>query len=181
LFCLLVLLLCYFFISRGTSQSSDAFYTFNAKDIDLNVVDFKRFKNQVVLIVNVASNCGYTEQNYKQLPQLYKKYREKGLEIIAFPCNQFGFQEPGTNQQIKELAATYGVDFLLMDKVEVNGENAHPLWKYLRMQTGVTDIEWNFSKFLITRNGYVYSKYEPSLDPLQLEPDIQVLLNDNTI
>jgi len=160
---------------------SESFYSFQAKDIDLNTVSFSRFKNKVVLIVNVASKCGYTEENYKQLPILDRKYRSKGLEIIAFPCNQFGFQESGTNQEIKELAKTYGVNFLLMDKIEVNGPDAHPLWKFLKKQTGGTEINWNFSKFLITKNGVVYFKYDPATSPFKIEPDVENLLKDSTI
>jgi len=172
-----VVMICWYIFSSAPME----FHSFEAKDIDLNVVHFNTFQGKVVLIVNVASKCGYTEVNYKQLPTLYSKYRDQGFEIIAFPCNQFGFQESGTNQQIKELASTYGVDFLLMDKVEVNGQNAHPLWKFLKQQTQVKDVAWNFSKFLITRKGRVFAQYEPSTEPQQLEPDILTLLQDNSI
>uniref|UniRef100_A0A6B2LMJ7 Glutathione peroxidase n=1 Tax=Arcella intermedia TaxID=1963864 RepID=A0A6B2LMJ7_9EUKA len=147
-------------------------------DIDKNPVDFTQFKDKVVLVVNVASNCGYTKIHYEQLPFLYKKYNSRGLEIVAFPCNQFGLQEPGDNEQIKQVAESYGLNFRLMDKIEVNGENAHPLWEYLKGQTGGSDVKWNFSKFLINKKGQVYGKYPSEISPLQIEEQIILLLKE---
>ena len=126
-----------------------------------------------------ASKCGFTKQ-YSGLESLYKKYKDKGVEILAFPCNQFGSQEPGTSEDIKEFCSVnFGVSFQLFEKVDVNGDNAHPLYKYLTKAKGgiITDaIKWNFTKFLIDREGNVVDRFAPQTTPESIEKEIEKLL-----
>lgn len=154
-------------------------YQFTAKTIDGEEKSLSDYKGKVLLIVNVASKCGYTKQ-YKGLQELYEKYKDKGFEILAFPCNQFGGQEPGTNEEIKEFCTTnYNVTFQLFDKIDVNGDNAHPLYKYLTSQKGgfITDaIKWNFTKFLVDKNGNVIERYAPQTEPASIAEKIEKLL-----
>ena len=124
-------------------------YEFSVKDIDGSEVDLSSYKGKVILIVNVASACGFTPQ-YEGLQDLFERYKDKGLEILAFPCNQFGSQEPGSNNQIKTFCADrYNISFKLFDKVDVIGEHASPLFNYLNEVAG-RDIKWNFTKFLFS-------------------------------
>ena len=137
-------------------------------------------KDKVTLIVNTASKCGFTPQ-YKGLEALYQKYKDKGLEIIGFPCNQFGGQEPGTNEDISQFCEmNFGVTFPLSQKVDVNGDNAHPLFAYLKTEKpgvlGSTRIKWNFTKFLVNKEGQVIKRYSPTAKPEALERDIESLL-----
>eukprot|EP01116_Phalansterium_solitarium_P017077 TRINITY_DN4122_c0_g1_i1.p1 TRINITY_DN4122_c0_g1~~TRINITY_DN4122_c0_g1_i1.p1 ORF type:complete len:425 (-),score=132.22 TRINITY_DN4122_c0_g1_i1:104-1378(-) len=156
-------------------------FEFAATDIDGQEVSLERYRGRVCLIVNVASACGLTHENYKQLEQLYARHKESGFEILAFPCNQFGSQEPDTCARIKAFAAErYHVGFTLFDKVHVNGKDAHPLFKFLRHSlTGVLTnaVKWNFTKFLCDRNGHPYKRYGPPTGPLSCEDDIIKLLN----
>ncbi len=150
-------------------------------DIDKKPVKLSDYKGKVLLIVNVASKCGFTPQ-YEGLEKLYRKFKDKGFEILAFPCNQFGNQEPGTNEEIKNFCSTkYNVTFRLFDKIDVNGPNAHPLYKFLKEAKpglmGSKDIKWNFTKFLIDRNGNVVERYAPQTTPESIEKDIENLLN----
>lgn len=125
-----------------------------------------------------------TDQNYKELVTLYNKYKSSDFEILAFPCNQFGAQEPGSNAEIKSFVAKYGVTFPMMDKVEINGDNAVPLFKWLKdakKEGGIAaamgnDIKWNFGKFLVDPEGKVVERYVPTTSPLQIEPDINSLI-----
>ncbi|MCX7879142.1 MAG: glutathione peroxidase [Ignavibacteria bacterium] len=149
-------------------------------DIDKKEVPLAKFKGKVLLIVNVASKCGFTPQ-YEGLEKLYRKYKNRGFEILAFPCNQFGNQEPGTNEEIKNFCKTnYDVSFLLFDKIDVNGDNAHPLYKFLKDAKpgimGSKDIKWNFTKFLVDKEGNVVDRYAPQTTPEKLEKDIEKLL-----
>ena len=155
-------------------------YSFSVKDSDLNDVSLKTFKNKVLLIVNVASFCGLTYQ-YKGLENIYKKYANKGLEILGFPCNQFAFQEPGTNEEIKDFCeSNYGVTFRIMNKINVNGSNADPFYNFLKEQKpGVIEtpqIKWNFTKFLINRDGYVVERFSPQAEIEEIEIKILDLI-----
>ena len=155
-------------------------YSFSVKDADLNEVSLKTFQNKVLLIVNVASFCGLTYQ-YKGLENIYKKYANKGLEILGFPCNQFAFQEPGTNEEIKDFCeSNYGVTFRIMNKINVNGSNADPFYNFLKEQNpGVIEtpqIKWNFTKFLINRDGYVVERFSPQAEIEEIEIKILDLI-----
>ncbi|KAM4094516.1 hypothetical protein ACB094_04G117800 [Castanea mollissima] len=145
-----------------------------------NDVDLSKYKGKVLLIVNVASQCGVTNSNYTELNQVYEKYKDQGLEILAFPCNQFGAQEPGSNEQILEFACTrFKAEFPIFDKVDVNGNNAAPLYKFLKSSKGGIfgdSIKWNFSKFLVDKDGNVIDRYAPTTSPLSIEKDVKKAL-----
>ena len=155
------------------------FYDYTVKDIDGNDLPLSKFKGEVVLVVNTASKCGFTKQ-YEGLEALYEKYKDKGFVILGFPCNQFGSQEPGTEAEIKNFCeATFSVSFPMMSKVDVNGENTHPLYKFLKSeQHGLlgNDIKWNFTKFLIDREGNVVERFASQKTPEGLEKEIEKLL-----
>ena len=155
-------------------------YSFSAKTLAGKNIDLKCYQNKVVLIVNTASQCGMTPQ-YAGLEALHKKYHDKGLEVLGFPCNQFGAQEPGNASQIGEFCRkNYGVSFQMFDKIEVNGSNAHPLYQWLTQAApgimGTEAIKWNFTKFLIGPDGEVFRRYAPQTEPGALEGDIGELL-----
>jgi glutathione peroxidase len=138
------------------------------------------FKGKVMLIVNTASKCGFTPQ-YEGLQSLYEKYKDKGLAVLGFPCNQFGAQEPGTSDEIQEFCQlNFGVNFPLFAKVDVNGENAHPLFKHVTKEApgllGSKAIKWNFTKFLVDRDGNVIKRFAPTDKPETIEKHIQELL-----
>lgn len=160
-------------------SKADTIYDFRAKDIHGNDVSLDKYRGHVCIIVNVASNCGYTDNHYKELVQLYEKYGEtKGLRILAFPSNQFGGQEPGTAQEILNFVKKYNVTFDMFEKINVNGDDAQPLWKWLKTQASgfiTDDIKWNFTKFIINKEGKVVSRHAPSTSPLELEPELQKL------
>ncbi|MQL94198.1 hypothetical protein Taro_026854 [Colocasia esculenta] len=155
-------------------------YDITVKDIRGNDVSLGSYSGKVLLIVNVASKCGLTHSNYKELNVLYEKYKSEGFEILAFPCNQFLGQEPGSNEEIQEVACTmFKAEFPIFDKVEVNGNKAVPLYKFLKSQKGGTfgdGIKWNFTKFLVDKNGKVVERYAPTTSPLKIEKDIKNLL-----
>jgi glutathione peroxidase len=134
------------------------------------------YKGQVVLIVNTASKCGFTPQ-YKGLQELYAKYHDKGLEILGFPCDQFGHQEPGSDAEIASFCElNYGVSFPLFSKIEVNGDGAHPLYKWLKSEKGglLSDaIKWNFTKFLVNKQGTVVERFAPTTTPEKIAADIE--------
>ena len=155
----------------------ETIYNFSVKDADLNDVRLSDFKNQIVLIVNVASYCGLTYQ-YKGLEKLYRKYQNKGFEILGFPCNQFAFQEPGTNEEIQEFCDTnYGISFKIMNKINVNGRKTDPFYKFLKKQkpgiAGTSQIKWNFTKFLVNRNGQVIERFGPQVEASEIEKSIE--------
>ncbi|GLJ23361.1 hypothetical protein SUGI_0442010 [Cryptomeria japonica] len=158
-------------------MAANTVHNFTVKDIKGNDVDLSAYKGKVLLIVNVASQCGLTNSNYKELNQLYEKYKDQGFEILAFPCNQFGGQEPGNNDQIEEVACTrFKSEFPIFDKIEVNGDNAAPIYKFLKASKGGflgNKIKWNFTKFLVDKNGNVVSRYAPITSPLKIEKDIK--------
>ena len=158
----------------------ETIYNFSVKNSDLIDISLKKYENKIILIVNVASFCGLTYQ-YKGLENIYKKYKDKGFEIIGFPCNQFAFQEPGSNQEIKEFCDTnYGVTFEIMNKIKVNGPKADPLFKFLKKQrsgiAGTPQIKWNFTKFLINRDGEVIKRFGPKIEAKDIESTIQKIL-----
>ncbi|XP_038982711.1 probable phospholipid hydroperoxide glutathione peroxidase isoform X2 [Phoenix dactylifera] len=150
------------------------------KDAGGNDVDLSIYKGKVLLIVNVASQCGLTNSNYTELSTLYERYKDKGLEILAFPCNQFGAQEPGTNEQILDFACTrFKAEYPIFDKVDVNGGNAAPIYKFLKSRKGSlfgSGIKWNFTKFLVDKEGHVVDRYAPTTSPLSFEKKIKKLL-----
>ncbi|THB77095.1 MAG: glutathione peroxidase [Desulfobulbaceae bacterium] len=155
-------------------------YSFTVTTIDGEQQQLSTYQGSVKLIVNVASKCGFTDQ-YDGLEALYKKYQDQGLVIFGFPCNQFGNQEPGTEAEIKSFCRlNYGVTFPMFAKIEVNGKGTHPLYSYLkRKHPGVKksgDISWNFTKFLIDRDGTVKQRFAPSVTPEEMEEDIKALL-----
>ena len=167
----------------GKDKMNQNIYSLNLTllDIDKKPVKLSDFKGKVLLIVNVASKCGFTPQ-YEGLEKLYRKYKGKGFEILAFPCNQFANQEPGTNEEIKNFCTTkYNVTFRLFDKIDVNGPNTHPLYAFLKEAKpglmGTKDIKWNFTKFLIDREGNVVERYATQTTPESIEKDIEKLLN----
>lgn len=155
------------------------FYDFEAIDLDGNNVKMEDYKDKVVIVVNTASKCGLSPQ-FKDLEDLYLKYKDKGLEILGFPCNQFAGQEPGDSKDIQSFCElNYGVTFKMFSKIKVNGEDAHPLWKFLKEEQGgllSSAIKWNFTKFLIDRNGNVVSRYAPKDNPKIMEDEIVTLL-----
>ncbi|WCJ41399.1 glutathione peroxidase 2 [Euphorbia peplus] len=161
-------------------QTPNSIYDFTVKDIRGNDVSLSEYSGKVVLIVNVASKCGLTDSNYKELNVLYEKYKSQGFEILAFPCNQFLGQEPGSNEEIQEVACTrFKAEFPIFDKVDVNGKNTTPLYKFLKSEKGGLlgdSIKWNFTKFLVNKEGKVVERYAPTTAPLKIEKDIQNLL-----
>ncbi len=151
-------------------------YDIKVKDINGQELTLEKYKNKVMLIVNVASKCGFTGQ-YEGLEKLHEKYSPKGLAVLGFPCNQFLAQEPGSEKEIKEFCSlTYGVKFDMFSKIDVNGKNTHPLYKFLKSSSsgimGTDMIKWNFTKFLVDKNGKVLKRYSPSTTPAEIEKDI---------
>ncbi|MDX1695628.1 MAG: glutathione peroxidase [Ketobacteraceae bacterium] len=155
-------------------------YDFSGLNIKGEEVPLEQYKGKAMLIVNTASKCGFTPQ-YKGLEELYKKYKDKGLEILGFPCNQFGQQEPGNEEQITEFCElNFGVTFPLFKKIDVNGPEAHPLYKHLKSEApgllGSEAIKWNFTKFLVDQNGKVVKRFAPTDTPEKIEKHVQKLL-----
>ena len=154
-------------------------YDFSARSLAGEDTPIRRFEGKVLLIVNTASACGFTPQ-YKGLEALQQQYGARGFSVLGFPCNQFGRQEPGSAAQIGEFCTTnYAVSFPMFDKIEVNGDNAHPLYQYLRREkTGLlgSAIKWNFTKFLVDRSGKVIGRYPPTTTPQSLTREIEALL-----
>lgn len=178
-------------------------YNFKAKTIEGKDVSLEEYKGKVLIIVNTASKCGFTPQ-YEGLEEIYKKYKSQGLEILGFPSNQFAEQEPGSNDEVKNFCQiNYGVSFQLFEKTEVRGDNADPLFKYLTEEASFrgldlnhpigktlnevlekqfpeylegNSIKWNFTKFLIDRNGKIIKRFEPTTEPKDMIPDIEKLL-----
>lgn len=154
-------------------------YDFSAKDAQGVDIDLSNYKGKVLLIVNTATGCGFTPQ-YDGLQDLYEKYQGQGLEILDFPCNQFGHQAPGTEEEIVDFCQSrYGVTFKQFAKIEVNGKNEHPIYTYLKSQKGGvmgSKIKWNFTKFLLDRNGGVVKRYAPTVTPEKIDSDIKELI-----
>ncbi|MER3433287.1 MAG: glutathione peroxidase [Leptolyngbya sp. ERB_1_1] len=163
-----------------TTQTSPSIYDFSANSIEGQPVSLSTYKDKVLLIVNTASQCGFTPQ-YQGLQSIYNKYENQGFIVLGFPCNQFGQQEPGSANEIQSFCETrFGVTFPLFQKVDVNGTDAHPLFKYLAKAApgifGTEGIKWNFTKFLVDRSGKVVKRYPSTTKPEDIEKDIQALL-----
>ena len=155
-------------------------YELSARALGGETVRLERYRDKVLLIVNTASECGFTPQ-YAGLQRLHERYAARGFEVLGFPCNQFGQQEPGDAAQIGSFCEKqYGVAFPMFEKIDVNGSDAHPLYRYLTRQApgllGTRWIKWNFTKFLVDRSGHVVKRYAPSKKPEELDADIEALL-----
>ncbi len=166
--------------SRKGSKQMTSVYDFKEKAIDGKEIDFSSYKGDVLLIVNTASECGFTKQ-YKGLEELHKKFEGKGLKVLGFPCNQFGHQEPGDSKTIASFCEkNFGVTFQLFEKVDVNGKDANPLFKYLTEAApgvlGSKGIKWNFTKFLVDRKGNVIKRFGSNTEPEKIVPDIEAAL-----
>lgn len=160
----------------GKNADKDTVYPFKVKTLDGKDTTLGQYKGKTLLIVNVASKCGFTPQ-YTGLEKLYEKYKDQGFVILGFPCNQFGAQEPGTAGEIKAFCTTkYSVTFPLFSKIEVNGDNADPLYKYLKAAEpdpqGKADIGWNFTKFLIDRQGHPLKRFVSNITPEEIDPQV---------
>jgi glutathione peroxidase len=156
-------------------------YEFSCEDSSGQTIDLSDFKGKILLIVNTASQCGFTPQ-YEGLEKLQNNYSSEVFSVLAFPCNQFGGQEPGTNEQITEFCSlNYGNTFPIFSKIDVNGENAHPLFNFLTSEKkgllGTQKIKWNFTKFLINKDGEPVNRYGSSTTPEQIQSDIEKLIN----
>lgn len=156
-------------------------YDVEAKRLNGEPVTLDQFKGKALLIVNTASKCGFTPQ-YQALEAVYRKFKDRGLQILGFPCNQFGKQEPGDAQEIASFCSTrYEVSFPMFEKIEVNGDGAHPLYRLLKSAApgvlGSEAIKWNFTKFLVGRDGKVIKRYAPATKPEKIEQDIEAALS----
>jgi len=167
-------------MAQSSNADPKSIYQFTVKDADEKEVSMEKYKGKVVIIVNVASQCGFTDSNYKQLKELLDVYKEKGLEVAAFPCNQFGGQEPGCEIDIKNFVKDkYKFEPDLYSKINVNGADAAPIYKFLKKEQGGTlidAIKWNFTKFLVDRKGHAVNRYAPNTEPNKMEKDIEKLL-----
>ena len=167
------------------AETSETVYGFSAETLEGRASSLAEFRGKVLLIVNTASQCGFTPQ-YAGLETLYRTYKERGLEVLGFPCNQFGKQEPGTAAEISAFCKqNYRVSFPMFGKIDVNGEKTHPLYRFLKKEKpgllgplGGGSIKWNFTKFLVDRSGNVVARYAPSTKPESLAKDIEKLLEN---
>ncbi len=155
------------------------FYDYSAKKMNGREINMDEYKGKVLLVVNTASKCGFTPQ-FKELEELYEKYKNEGFAILGFPCNQFAKQDPAGNDEINSFCQlNYGVTFDMFQKIDVNGDNTHPLYQFLKSEgKGVlgNNIKWNFTKFLIDKNGNVIHRYAPVVNPVKIEDKIKELL-----
>lgn len=160
-------------------MKEQGFYTLRAKDIKGQEISMSDYKGKTVMVVNTASKCGLTPQ-YKGLEELFQKYKDQGLVILGFPCNQFGNQEPGNEDDIQEFCQiNYGVSFPMFAKIDVNGKNTHPVFRYLRTELGGllgSQIKWNFTKFVIDKNGKPQKRFAPTTKPESMENYLKKLL-----
>ena len=165
---------------RVTSLMTSSIYQFDAEDYRGEKIELSKYKGKVLLIVNTASACGFTPQ-YKGLQELYEQYKDQGFEVLAFPCNQFNQQEKGSNNEIKSFCdLQFNITFDLFSKVDVNGDKAHPLFKFMKKQApgflGSEGIKWNFTKFLVNKQGEVVDRFASMTKPALLKADIKKLL-----
>jgi glutathione peroxidase len=156
-------------------------YDFEVNLLSGDPVKLSEYRGKALLIVNTASQCGFTPQ-YRGLEKLYDKFKARGLEVLGFPCNQFGKQEPGSSEEIAEFCSVnYGVTFPMFEKIDVNGRDTHPLYQYLKREArgvlGSEPIKWNFTKFLVNREGEVVDRYGSTTKPEQIEADIEAALD----
>jgi glutathione peroxidase len=156
-------------------------FDFSAQAIDGSPQSLEAYRGKVLLVVNTASKCGFTPQ-YEGLEQLWRDYKDRGLVVLGFPCDQFGHQEPGDADEIRNFCSlTYDVSFPMFEKIEVNGASAHPLWKWLKSEKagllGLEGIKWNFTKFLVGRNGEVIKRYAPTDKPESMRKDVEKALD----
>ena len=156
--------------------------SFSAVTLSGETIDFADYRGKVLLVVNTASECGFTSQ-YEGLQQLHEAYSDRGLVVLGFPCNQFGKQEPGSGEQIAQFCErSFGVSFPLFQKVDVNGEAAHPLYQWLKQQApgllGSTAVKWNFTKFLVARDASSVERFAPTVKPASLKSSIEHLLSE---
>jgi len=160
----------------ASSAEPNSIYDFTVKDLDGKDVSMDKYRGHVLIVVNVATFCGLTKANYKQLNELYTKYKGQGLRIAAFPCNQFNNQEPGCSVDIQEFLKKNNVEFDVYEKVDVNGNDAAPIYKWLKSKQGgflVEAIKWNFSKFWLDKNGQPVARYSPQTEPKDMVKDIE--------
>ena len=160
---------------------ADAFHSLTVKSAQGEALSLDQFKDKVVLVVNVASACGFTPQ-YKGLEELYRKYKDKGFVVLGFPCNQFGSQESGSDQDIQTFCKnTYDVSFPVLGKIDVNGAKADPVYKFLKEKApgilGTEAIKWNFTKFLVDKKGEIIKRYPPQVVPIDIAADLEALLS----
>jgi len=168
-------------LSLNAGEKNMSIYDFNVKNIDGKSISMSEYKGKVLLIVNVASKCGFTPQ-YEGLEKLYESYKNDGFMVLGFPSNQFMSQEPGSNEEIKFFCQkTYEVEFDMFAKIDVNGDNTEPLYKFLKKEQGgflwMDSIKWNFTKFLVDKEGNVIKRYGSSTKPAEINEDIKKLLN----
>ena len=164
------------------SEIKDNIYNHSCNDNSGNLQNLSAFEGQALLIVNTASKCGFTPQ-YNGLQELQEKFKDSGFSVLAFPCNQFGGQEPGSSEEIQEFCTVnYGINFPIFEKVDVKGEDAHPLFKYLTSEKkgllGSESIKWNFTKFLINKEGKPIARFAPNTTPEKISKEIENLLKD---
>ena len=156
--------------------SGESVFDFSVLSADGENVSMSRFTNaRALIVVNVASNCGYTYTNYRELQKLYEQYQPHGLEIVGFPSNQFGDQESGTDQEIQQFVKNYGITWPVMAKTDVNGPGAHDLFRFLKEKTGHVEINWNFNKFLVV-DGSPVKRYVANVSPKKMEGDLRRIL-----
>ena len=164
------------------TEIKDNIYNHSCNDNSGNLQNLSAFEGQALLIVNTASKCGFTPQ-YNGLQELQEKFKDSGFSVLAFPCNQFGGQEPGSSEEIQEFCTVnYGINFPIFEKVDVKGEDAHPLFKYLTSEKkgllGSESIKWNFTKFLIDKEGKPIARFAPNTTPDKISKEVENLLND---
>ena len=165
--------MCFIVITVAAVSAVETLWDYQLLNHQNEVVPLSQYKNsKALLIVNVASNCGFTYTNYRELEELHEKYSDAGLIVIAVPCNQFGFQEPSSNDEIQTFTQNYGVTFPVMKKADVNGPGALDLFKFLKDQTGQVEINWNFNKFLVTNDGKDVKRYVANVNPSKIEDDL---------
>ncbi|XP_010468890.1 PREDICTED: probable glutathione peroxidase 5 isoform X2 [Camelina sativa] len=166
--------------SISSSVPEKSIHQFTVKDSSGKDADLSVYQGKVLLVVNVASKCGLIESNYTQLTELYQKYKDQGLVVLAFPCNQFLYQEPGTSEEAHQFACTrFKAEYPVFQKVRVNGQNAAPVYKFLKSKKPSflgTRIKWNFTKFLVSKDGQVIDRYGPTVSPHSIQNDIEKAL-----